>query len=103
MGRGPTVCNRGRDLGKSLSATFFTCEGVSGGIARLTSTPQAITLYSAALAARGRLAVAELGARWGTWGLRAAAAARAYNPSVSGVDLFFAESNLEACRAIEEV
>ncbi len=71
--------------------------------AALPNAPQAIVVYGAALAARGRLAVAELGARWGTWGLRAAVAARAYNPSVSGVDLFFAESNAEACRAIEEV
>jgi hypothetical protein len=64
--------------------------------------PQAIAVYGAALDARGRLAIAEIGARWGTWGFRAAAAARAHNPAVTGVDLLLVDSDEESCDAMLE-
>ena len=60
-------------------------------------------VYEAALGARGILNVAELGARWGTWGFRATAAARRFNPRVHDANLFFAEASKEGCSAIQQV
>ena len=60
-------------------------------------------VYEAALGAKGTLNAAELGARWGTWGFRATAAARRFNPRVHEANLFFAEASKEGCTAIQKV
>ena len=59
-----------------------------------------VAVYEMALNARGSFSIVEVGARWGTWGYRAAAAVRAYNPAVSQVNLFFVEPDGESCEAI---
>ena len=46
--------------------------------------------------------VAELGARWGTWGSRAVAFLRAHRPQAT-YNLYFAESNQQYCGGIREV
>ncbi len=55
------------------------------------------------MAGSGRFALAEIGARWGTWGMRAAAAIREYNDQVTGLDLLLVDNEASACLAIEEV
>ena len=50
----------------------------------------------------GRFIMAEIGARWGPWGARAAALARAKRPDLSH-SLYFVEPDSHGCHAIREV
>jgi hypothetical protein len=62
-----------------------------------------ISVYQMALKAKHTFTMVEIGARWGTWGYRAAAAIRRYNPDVKKVDLLFMEPSQNSCNAIRKV
>ena len=64
---------------------------------------ETVAVYETALSASGTYAMAELGARWGTWGFRALAAVRRYNPAVRKANVYFVEPNADACKAIADV
>lgn len=64
--------------------------------------PEAVAVYEAAMSAKGVFSMIEIGARWGTWGYRAAAAIKKFNPSVR-VDLLFIEPSTQGCAAIDEI
>ncbi|OLQ09480.1 hypothetical protein AK812_SmicGene6916 [Symbiodinium microadriaticum] len=60
-----------------------------------------VAVYQAILRARGSYVMAELGARWGTWGARAAAALALLNPMP--YVLHFVESDPTYCRELSNV
>ena len=62
-----------------------------------------VAVYQMAMKAKHTFTLVEIGARWGPWGYRAAAAIRRYNPDVQKVDLLFFESETESCDAIRKV
>jgi hypothetical protein len=62
-----------------------------------------ISVYQVALKAKHTFAMVEIGARWGTWGYRAAAAIRRYNLDVKKVDILFMEPSQNSCDAIRKV
>ena len=64
---------------------------------------EAVHVYQSVLIGQGVFSFAEFGARWGTWGFRAAAAARAYNTNISRVQLFFVEPEKDGCDAMDEM
>jgi hypothetical protein len=62
---------------------------------------EAVAIYDKALSAKDYFAVAEFGARWGTWGLRSVAALREYNSNwPMPYSLYFAEPCRQGCDAI---
>ena len=62
-----------------------------------------VSIYQLAMKAKLSFTLVEIGARWGPWGYRAAAAIRRYNPDVQNVDLLFFEPEKESCDAIRKV
>jgi hypothetical protein len=62
-----------------------------------------VSVYEMAMHAKGTFTMIELGARWGPWGFRAAAAIQQYNSAVQNVDIFFVEPLVESCAAIWKV
>jgi hypothetical protein len=62
-----------------------------------------ISVYQVALKAKHNFTMVEIGARWGTWGYRAAAAIKRYNLDVRKVDLLFMEPSENSCNAIRKV
>jgi hypothetical protein len=110
---GGSLC--GHDYSASTPSRWFLCaELVMRAFAGLKhfvpSLPviddeyfEAVTIYDKVLSARTYFAVAEFGARWGTWGLRALAALREYNQEwPMPYSLFFAEPCLQGCNAIKQ-
>lgn len=59
------------------------------------------SVYQMAMRANETFTLVEIGARWGTWGFRAAAAIRRYNPTVQKVNLFFVEPDERSCAALD--
>lgn len=66
---------------------------------------EVVAVYGAVLtAARGStLAVCEMGARWGTWGSRAAAFARMVRPDIAKISLLYYEPRVEFQRGLKRV
>ena len=62
---------------------------------------QHVAVFQAVLRARGSFAMAELGARWGTWGARAVAFLRQANPLP--YQLYLVDSDHLFCKGFEEV
>ena len=62
-----------------------------------------VSVYEMAMHAKGTFTMIELGARWGPWGFRAAAAIQQYNSAVQNVDFFFVEPLVESCADIWKV
>lgn len=62
-----------------------------------------VSVYQMALKAKRTFTMVEIGARWGSWGYRAAAAIRKYNQDVEKVNLLFMEPSQLSCAAIREV
>lgn len=62
-----------------------------------------VSVYQIVLKAKHTFTMVEIGARWGSWGYRAAAAIRQYNPDVKKVDLLFMEPSQLSCGAIKMV
>lgn len=62
---------------------------------------EAAYVYRSALdTQKSSFAMAEIGARWGTWGFRAAAAVRRFSPHVRNTHLYFQETCRQGCDAI---
>lgn len=61
-----------------------------------------VAVYQSVLRARGKFVVAELGARWGTWGARSLALLRHARPELDH-EMLAVESYPVSCRAIERV
>lgn len=61
------------------------------------------SVYEMALDAKHTFSLVEIGARWGPWGFRSAAAIRRYNRDVHAVDLLFVEPEPSSCDAIRRV
>lgn len=61
-----------------------------------------VAIYQSVLRARGHLVVGELGGRWGTWGARAIAFAKARRPDLT-YTLYDAEAATEHCEGMRHV
>ena len=62
-----------------------------------------IAIYQAALRARDSFVMIELGARWGTWGSRAVAYLRRFNPDVFQHHLLYVEPDAVAAAGLRSV